>query len=132
MAGEGDFGTHGEDAHLCVVGGIARRQHEGGLGIIELAGDGLHLRGRKRACVQHHGQRIAAEGAVGEYIHGDITPPHLMSPYPNCHTAIGRSYPLIATSPSGTASLASSPSASQTAADTRSWELKSLFSFSSR
>ena len=41
---------------------IARRQHEGGLDVIELDGDGLHLRGREPAGIQHHRERIAAEG----------------------------------------------------------------------
>ena len=93
MARERDLPVHGEDAHLRVIGGVARRQHEGGLGIVELAGYGLHLRGRQPAGVQHYGQRIAAERAVGENIYGDIAPLHLKSPnsYPNCHTVIGRS-----------------------------------------
>jgi hypothetical protein len=35
------------------------------------AGDGLHGVVGKALGVQHHGQRIAAEGAVGEHIDGD-------------------------------------------------------------
>jgi hypothetical protein len=48
-----------------------RRQHEGSLGEIELAGDGLHLRTAQRSRVGHHRERIAAEFAVGEDIDGD-------------------------------------------------------------
>ena len=70
-----------------------RRQHKGGLGIIELGGDGLHLRGRQPSGIQHDGQRIAAEGAVGKNVDGDIAPLHVeySHPYPNCHTGTGRS-----------------------------------------
>ncbi len=76
MAGKRDFGAHGENAHLGVMRGLARRQHEGGLGIIELGGDRLHLRGRKPAGVEHHGERIAAERAVGENVDSDVAPLH--------------------------------------------------------
>jgi hypothetical protein len=72
MARKRDFGALGENAHLGVVRGLARRQHEGGLGIIELGGNRLHLRGRKPAGVEHHGERIAAEGAVGENVDSDV------------------------------------------------------------
>ena len=71
----------GEDAHLRVMGGIARRQHEGRLGIVELGRDRLHLRGREPAGIQHHGERIAAEGAVGEDVHGDIASLHSYLPF---------------------------------------------------
>jgi hypothetical protein len=66
--------------HLRIVGGLARRQHEGRLHVIELAGNGLHLRGRKPARIEHHRKRIAAEGAVSENVHGDIAPLHPISP----------------------------------------------------
>src|SRR5713226_4283860 len=153
MARERDFVVHGENPNLRVVRRILRRQHKGRLGIIEFGRDRLHLRGREPAGVEHHGKRIAAESTVGENVHGDITPLHLRSPvlhqvkhdadrfvkrsqslrfYPSCHTVIGWSYPLIATSPSGTALLPVSPIASRIAADTKSCELKSLLSDSSR
>ena len=80
MAGERKLLVHGENAHLCVMRGIARRQHESRLGIIELRSNGLHLRRRKPSGVQHHRERIAAKGAIGKNVHGDIAPLHLMSP----------------------------------------------------
>ena len=92
MACERKLPVHREDAHLRVVGRVGRRQHESRLRIIELAGDRLHLFGRQPAGIEHHAERIAAEGAVGENVHSDITPLHFYySVYPNCHTAIGRS-----------------------------------------
>jgi len=65
------------------VGTIARRQHKRRLRIVELGGDCLHLRGRKAAGVEHHGERIAAEGPIGEYIDGDVTALHLLTSYPS-------------------------------------------------
>jgi hypothetical protein len=112
MARERDFPVHGKDANLCVVRRVLRRQHEGGLGIIELGRNRLHLGGRQPAGIQDHRQRIAAEGAVGENVDGDIASLHVRSPvphqpehdadwfvkrgeglrfYPSCHTVIGRS-----------------------------------------
>ena len=82
MAGERDLRVHGEDANLRVVGAIGRRQHEGRLGIVELGGDRLHLRRRQPAGIEHDGERIAAEGAVGEDVDGDVTPLHATSPIP--------------------------------------------------
>ena len=89
MARERDFGANRENANLRIMRGIARRQHERRLRIIELGRNRLHLRGRQPAGIQHYRKRIAAEGAVGENVHGDITPLHFVSPYPNCHTVIG-------------------------------------------
>jgi hypothetical protein len=80
MARERNLVVHGKNANLCVMRPNARRQHEGSFGIIELGGDGLHLRGREPAGVQHHRERIAAEGAVGKNVHGDVAPLHLISP----------------------------------------------------
>ena len=91
MARKRQFPVHREDAHLRVVGGIGRRQHKGRLRIIEFGGDRLHLFGRHPAGVEHDGKRIAAEGAIGEDVHSDVTPLHSILPYPNRHTAIGRS-----------------------------------------
>ncbi len=91
MTGERNFPVDGENANLRVMRRIPRRQHEGGFGIIELAGDRLHLRGGESAGIENDRERIAAEGAVGENVHGDVTPLHPISSYPNCHTVIGRS-----------------------------------------
>ena len=79
MAGERDFGANGENPDLRVVGGVTRRQHEGGLGIVEFAGNRLHLRRRQPAGIQHHRERIAAKGAIGENVHRDIASLHLPS-----------------------------------------------------
>jgi len=80
MAGKRKLPVHGEDAHLRIVRGIARRQHEGRLRIVELGGNRLHLRGRQPAGIEHHGERIAAEGAIGEDIDGDVTALHVEPP----------------------------------------------------
>ena len=66
--------------HLRVVGLVSRRQHKSRLRIIELGGDRLHLFGRQSAGIEHDGQRITAEGAVGENVHSDITPLHFDTP----------------------------------------------------
>src|SRR6478735_1408905 len=42
--------------------------------------NGLHLRRRKAAGVEHHRERIATEGAIGKNIDSDIAPLHLISP----------------------------------------------------
>ena len=70
MAGERHLRPRREDAHLRGVRRVLRRQHEGGLGEIELAGDRLHLRRGQSAPVEHHGKRIAAERPVGEHVDG--------------------------------------------------------------
>lgn len=80
MAGEWYFIRHGKNANLGIVRDIARRQHERRFGIIEFGCNGLHLRGRKAAGVEHYRQRIAAEGAIGKNIDSDIAPLHLISP----------------------------------------------------
>ena len=75
--------VHREDAHLRVVGLVSRRQHKSRLRIIELGGDRLHLFGRQPAGIEHDGERVAAEGAVGENVHSDVTPLHFVySPIP--------------------------------------------------
>ena len=55
---------------------IFRRQHESRLGIIELAGNRLHLRGREPLGIKHHSKRIAAKRAVGEHVHSNVTTLH--------------------------------------------------------
>ena len=42
------------------------RQHKGGFAQLRPAGKGLHLRVRQAIAVQHHGQRVAQKGRVGE------------------------------------------------------------------
>ena len=70
MAGEGQFGLGREDADFRGVAGIFRRQHEGRLGIVEFGRDGLHAFAREPLGVEHDGERVAAEGAVGEDVDG--------------------------------------------------------------
>jgi hypothetical protein len=80
MARERNFILDGKDANLRVMGAIARRQHKRRFGVIEFGCNGLHLRGREPAGVEHDRQRIAAEGTVGKNIDGDIAPLHLRPP----------------------------------------------------
>ncbi len=70
MASKRHFDRGREDAHAAGVGRIIRRQHEGRLGEVELAGDGLHFRRREAGRVGDHGERIAAEHPVGEDVDG--------------------------------------------------------------
>jgi hypothetical protein len=71
MPGERQFGARREDAHLRRVRTILRRQHEGSLGEVELAGDRLHLRAGQCRCVGNDRKRIAAEFAVGKDVDRD-------------------------------------------------------------
>jgi hypothetical protein len=64
----------------CGMRGLFRRQHEGGLGEVELGRDGLHLPRRQAAGVDDHSQRIAAELAVGEYVDRDECQSHARVP----------------------------------------------------
>jgi len=50
--------------------GLRRFQDEHGLGQVELGGDGLHLFAVQRLRIEHDGERIAAEGGVGENVEG--------------------------------------------------------------
>ncbi len=72
MAGKGKFGTRGEDAHPRVVTRVVRRQDEGGFRQVELGGNGLHLRRVQSLRVREHGERVAAELAVGEHADRDV------------------------------------------------------------
>jgi hypothetical protein len=89
VAGERHLRPRREDAHLRGVRRVFRRQHEGCLGEIELAGDRLHLSRCQPAPVEHHGERIAAERPVGEHVDGDKSQSHggtrkeLPSPHPS-------------------------------------------------
>src|SRR4029078_12316278 len=67
------------DAHLGVIGLVARRQHEGRLGIVELGCDRLHLRRRQSAGIDPDGERFAAEGTVSEHVDGDVAALHVLS-----------------------------------------------------
>ncbi len=72
MAGEGHLGGDVEDAHPGGVGGIFRRQDEGGLAKVHLCGEVLHLGVGQATAVGEHGEGIAAEPVVGEDVEGDI------------------------------------------------------------
>jgi hypothetical protein len=65
------FGARREDAHLRRVRRLLRRQHEGGLGDVELGGDRLHVRAGQRPAIRYDRELIAAEFAVGEDVDGD-------------------------------------------------------------
>ena len=69
VAGEGLCGRC-EDTYLARVRRIGGRQHEGGLGVAELARDALHLVVRQPGCLRQHGERIAAEPLLREHIAG--------------------------------------------------------------
>ena len=71
VAGEGELGHGCEDADARGVSRVLGRQDEGLLGIVELARDRLHLLVRQAACVKDDGERVAAEGPVGEDVDGD-------------------------------------------------------------
>ncbi len=82
VAGEGQFMGGGEDAHAGAVRRVARRQQEDGLGEVELPRDLLHGRIVQPLRIQHHGQRIAAEGAGGEHIERDKAARHGVCDFP--------------------------------------------------
>ena len=68
VSDEPRFAARGEEARAHgVIVGIGRKD-EGGLGVVELAGDGEHLRFGERIGVEHHPGRIAGEGLTGERI----------------------------------------------------------------
>ena len=79
VSGKRHLGARREDADLRGMRGILRRQHEGGLGEVELGGDRLHLPGRQPIGVDDHGERIATELPVGEYVDGDECQSHARS-----------------------------------------------------
>ncbi len=66
MAGERHLPRGREDAHARGAVRPRRRQEEGRLGQVHLPRDRLHLRVAESRRVEHDGQRIAAEHAVGE------------------------------------------------------------------
>ena len=68
MAGKADFSGWCEDAYLGGMVRVIGRQHEGRLAEVELAGQGLHRWSVQPAGVGDHGQRVAAETAIGEHI----------------------------------------------------------------
>lgn len=68
MTGKWQFRSRCEDPHPCRVVGIVRRQDEGGLGVIELTGNGRHLLGGQSTRVWQNGQWVSPELRVGEDI----------------------------------------------------------------
>ncbi len=68
MAGERQL-EHGREDPQPVVGlGRAGRQHEGRLRQVGPGGVALHLLGREAAAVEHHANRVAQVGDLGEDI----------------------------------------------------------------
>ena len=65
---EGDFPGRREEAQLHVVIGAIRRQHEGGVGVVQLSGERLHFRFAERFRSEHDARRIAGEQLVGENV----------------------------------------------------------------
>ena len=80
VAGERELARRREDADAGPVAGLVRRQHEHGLGQIELASDRLHGGGVEPGGLQHDGERIAGEAAIGEHIEGGEASPHGTGP----------------------------------------------------
>lgn len=76
MAGEGHFIAGGEDADFRRAPGVVRRQHEAGLGVIELARDRQHRVVGESAAVHHHRELVAGEALFGEYVERDIGAGH--------------------------------------------------------
>ena len=68
MPGKGHLGGPVEYADPRRMGGIGRRQDEGGLAEIELGSHCLHRGGVKRFATDDHCERIAAEARGGEHI----------------------------------------------------------------
>jgi hypothetical protein len=67
VAGEGDLLGRGEDADRPrAVGG--RPDHKRRLGVVELGGDRLHLRGREARRVRHDGELVARVLLLGEHV----------------------------------------------------------------
>jgi len=71
MPGEGHLASRREDPEGRDALGTRGREEEDGLGEIHLARDLLHEGVVEPAPVEEHGERIAAEHAVGEHIHLD-------------------------------------------------------------
>ena len=84
MAGERQLPRRGEDANARAVRGVGRREHEYGLGMVELAGDRLHPRRVERFGVEHDRERIAGKAPVSEHVERREAPAHeglLWRPY---------------------------------------------------
>ena len=76
MAGEGQLAAGREDAQAGAVPRLVGRQHEHGLGEVELAGDRLHRRRVEPFGIQHHGERVAGKRPIGEHVEGDEAAGH--------------------------------------------------------
>ena len=72
MAGEGEFLGRREDADPGAVRRTLRRQHEYGLGEIELGGNGKHLRVVQTLRVEDDGKLVAGQRGVGEDVEDGI------------------------------------------------------------
>ena len=68
MAGERHFAARAEDADAVARLGRRGRKHEGGFGQPRPARDGLHRGVVQAVGVEHHRQRIAGAGTIGEHI----------------------------------------------------------------
>src|SRR6202020_2011218 len=82
MPGKGDLGSRSKNAHVSAVIGIPRRQHERGLGVVELGGNRLHLCGVEALRIQNDRQWVAAEDSLAEDIHRRVASLHLNHPTP--------------------------------------------------
>lgn len=80
MAGERKFAFGGEDAAARPVLAFLRRQHEHRLRQVELVGNRLHRLGIEAVRLEHDGERIAGEAAVGEDVKCEIAALHRRPP----------------------------------------------------
>ena len=71
MAGEGHLRPWREDAHPPRVARVGGREHEGGLGEIELPRERLHGAVAETARVREDCELVAAERARGEHVGDD-------------------------------------------------------------
>ena len=68
MAGEWQLAGRCENFHARAVDRVPRFEDENGLGKIELGGDRLHTIAVEALAVEDHGERIAGERRLGEYV----------------------------------------------------------------
>jgi len=104
VAGERQLVLGREDPHLRVDVVAAARGDERGLGQVELAGDGLHLRLRHAHGVLEHRQRVAGERVVadGEDVHDAVGEVHgLTLPEPHPYSDDVTSVPTSPAEPQG-------------------------------
>ena len=82
MPGEGKLLRRRQDADARGMRRVFRREHEDRLRQIELARDRLHRRVIETVRIEHDGERISRERAIGEDVE-DFVAPHLLGGQPS-------------------------------------------------